>query len=164
MGFIEETGAAQHYRDARIAPIYEGTNGIQALDLAGRKLSLANGAAMTRLIADMRETCGALTNAVIAKPFAAGIDALERATSVMMTKKGTPNALAAAAPYLTLAGNVVGGWMHAKAASAKIDDAAYAKPKTALAEFYAAHVLAVTPGLVAAVESGASTISDMSSI
>jgi alkylation response protein AidB-like acyl-CoA dehydrogenase len=82
MGFIEETGAAQHYRDARIAPIYEGTNGIQALDLAGRKLSLANGAAMTRLIADMRETCGGLTNAVIAKPFAAGIDALERATSV----------------------------------------------------------------------------------
>ena len=47
MGFIEETGAAQHYRDARIAPIYEGTNGIQAMDLAGRKLALANGAAMT---------------------------------------------------------------------------------------------------------------------
>ncbi len=56
MGFIEETGAAQHYRDARIAPIYEGTNGIQAMDLAGRKLSLAGGAGMTQMLAEMRET------------------------------------------------------------------------------------------------------------
>src|SRR5665811_217973 len=60
MGFIEETGAAQHYRDARIAPIYEGTNGIQALDLSGRKLGMEGGAAMTALIADMRATAEAL--------------------------------------------------------------------------------------------------------
>ena len=68
MGFIEETGAAQHYRDARIAPIYEGTNGIQALDLAGRKLGLAGGAAMTALIADVRATGQALADQAVTAP------------------------------------------------------------------------------------------------
>ncbi|HEY1633018.1 MAG TPA: acyl-CoA dehydrogenase [Rhizomicrobium sp.] len=154
MGFIEETGAAQHYRDARIAPIYEGTNGIQALDLAGRKLSLGNGAAMKALIADTRAADWA--------PLMPGIDALERATATMMTRKGSPDALAAAVPYLQLAGTVVGGWMHAKAASAKIGDANYAKTVRSLADFYAAHVLPTAPGLVAAVESGASPFADIS--
>jgi 3-(methylthio)propanoyl-CoA dehydrogenase len=158
MGFIEETGAAQHYRDARIAPIYEGTNGIQALDLAGRKLSLANGAAMTQLVADMRVTAA---QSRIAAPFNTGIDALERATKLMMLKKGTPDALAAASSYLQLAGTVVGGWMHAKAAAANHPDAAYGKTKRALAQFYAAHVLPAAPGPVAAIESGATPLADM---
>ncbi|HTQ14184.1 MAG TPA: acyl-CoA dehydrogenase [Rhizomicrobium sp.] len=152
MGFIEETGAAQHYRDARIAPIYEGTNGIQALDLVGRKLSLANGAAMAQLLADMRATLADAQSSAIADPFRRGIDALDQATQMLLRMKGTPDALAAAAPYLTLAGNVIGGWMHAKAARA---DGA----RTHLAEFYAAHVLAPSQGLLAAVESGAGPLS-----
>ncbi|MGH6870164.1 MAG: acyl-CoA dehydrogenase [Rhizomicrobium sp.] len=156
MGFIEETGAAQYYRDARIAPIYEGTNGIQALDLAGRKLALANGAAMTALIADMRETLGQGRSESFADAFKAGIDALERATAVMLANKGTPDALGAAAPYLTLAGNVIGGWMHAKAMSADHADADIRRTKMALGEFYAAHVLAPSPGLLAAIKEGAS--------
>jgi 3-(methylthio)propanoyl-CoA dehydrogenase len=163
MGFIEETGAAQHYRDARIAPIYEGTNGIQAMDLAGRKLALANGAAMTQLIADMRETSAQLRPkdlSTIASPLDDAIAALESATRVMMEKKGAADALAAATPFLELAGDVAGGWMHAKAALAaasKIGDVGsdYRKTKRALAEFYAAHVLARAPGLLAAIESGA---------
>jgi alkylation response protein AidB-like acyl-CoA dehydrogenase len=166
MGFIEETGAAQHYRDARIAPIYEGTNGIQAIDLAGRKLALAGGAAMTGLIAEMRETAAqsrARGQDAIAAPLSAGIEALEHASALMMARKGTPDALAAAAPFLALAGDVVGGWMHAKAAlSPKPGDAGYLKTKIALAEFYAAHVLAAAPGRAAAIESGAAAIADLS--
>jgi hypothetical protein len=71
MGFIEETGAAQHYRDARILPIYEGTNGIQAIDLVGRKLTLGGGAALASLLAEIRET------AVNEPRLAEGADALE---------------------------------------------------------------------------------------
>ena len=159
MGFIEETGAAQYYRDARIAPIYEGTNGIQAIDLAGRKLALANGAAVAQLLADMRETATQLRAQkldAIAPPLDAGIAALERATRAMLDKKGTAAALAAATPYLELAGDVAGGWMHAKAALAASKlESDYGKSKIALAEFYAAHVLAPAPGRLAAIESGA---------
>jgi len=162
MGFIEETGAAQHYRDARIAPIYEGTNGIQAIDLAGRKLALANGAAVAALIADMRETAVALRAGKLdslAMPLEAGVETLERATRTMLVKKGTVDALAAASPYLRLAGDVVGGWMHAKSAlAAKRADAGYGQTKMALAEFYAAHVLAQAPGQFAAIESGAAQL------
>ena len=167
MGFIEETGAAQHYRDARIAPIYEGTNGIQAIDLAGRKLALANGAAMSQLIADMRATVAEARAAkleTISAPLDAGIGALERATRTMLAKKGTLDALAAATPYLKLAGDVIGGWMHAKsaAAAARGDyDTDYRKTKLALAEFYGAHVLARTPGRLGAIESGAAQLSTL---
>jgi hypothetical protein len=171
MGFIEETGAAQYYRDARIAPIYEGTNGIQAMDLAGRKLALANGAAVVQLLADMRETSAQLRAAkseTIATPLDAGITALERATHVMLDRKGTADALAGAMPFLELAGDVAGGWMHGKAAlaaSAKLagGDGEYLKAKIALAEFYAAHVLARAPGHLAAIESGAGTFADIAS-
>src|SRR5204862_811534 len=76
MGFIEETGAAQHYRDARIAPIYEGTNGVQALDLIGRKLAGDGGATMAGLIAAMRQVGNGGADA----PLSAAIDALESAT------------------------------------------------------------------------------------
>ncbi len=162
MGFIEETGAAQYYRDARIAPIYEGTNGIQAMDLAGRKLSLGNGAAMTKLIADMRATVAQLIAPelqTIVTPLNAGIVALERATKTMLVKKGTADSLAAAASYLKLAGDVVGGWMHAKAAIASTSAGNdFAKSKLALAQFYAIHVLAPAPGLLAPIEAGASSM------
>jgi alkylation response protein AidB-like acyl-CoA dehydrogenase len=162
MGFIEETGAAQYYRDARIAPIYEGTNGIQAMDLAGRKLSLGNGAAMTKLIADMRKTA-ATADSMIATPLNAGVDALEQATKTMLAKKGTADSLAAATGYLKLAGDVVGGWMQAKAAIAAAPASNdFARDKLALAQFYAMHVLATAPGLLAPIEAGASSMEHFS--
>jgi 3-(methylthio)propanoyl-CoA dehydrogenase len=93
MGFIEETGAAQHYRDARIAPIYEGTNGIQALDLVGRKLTNMGGKPVDDYIAAIRETCAALRGATdpdahlgtIETALGAGVDALESASGWLRT-------------------------------------------------------------------------------
>ncbi len=159
MGFIEETGAAQHYRDARIAPIYEGTNGIQAMDLAGRKIGLAGGAAMTALIADMRDAARLLDAQrfeKISRLLSAGIDALEQMTRLMITRKGTADSLAAASAYLTLAGTVIGGWLHGKAALAAANgDSTYLKTKIALAEFYATQVLAQAPALVESITSDA---------
>jgi hypothetical protein len=166
MGFIEETGAAQYYRDARIAPIYEGTNGIQAMDLAGRKLSLGNGAAMAKLIAEMRTTVAELTApelATLVTPLNAGIVALEHATKTMLQRKGTADSLAAATSYLRLAGDVVGGWMHARAAIAASparDD--FSKSKIALAQFYAMHILAPAPGTLTVIEAGAMAMESFS--
>jgi len=145
MGFIEETGAAQHYRDARILPIYEGTNGIQAIDLIGRKLCMSGGAAMTALLAEMR------ADAAEAPRLSAGIEAMGQATAWLIDKKGAPDALAGATSFLRLCGDVVGGWMLLKMATA---DEAYAPLWT----FYAEQVLAGAPGLVPAVVQGAAAL------
>ncbi len=91
-GFIEETGAAQFYRDARIAPIYEGTNGIQAMDLAGRKLGMENGKGARDLLIEMRST--ALADKAIAGPLRAAIAACERATDWMIANRGSADSLA----------------------------------------------------------------------
>jgi len=144
-GFIEETGAAQFYRDARITPIYEGTNGIQAMDLAGRKLGLENGKAARDLLIEMRSTT--IADKKIAVPLHDAIAACERATDWMLANRGTPDSLGAATTYLKLMGDTVGGWMLAKGA----DDAARAQ----LARFYAAQVLTLAGGLADTVESGA---------
>ncbi len=125
MGFIEETGAAQYYRDARIAPIYEGTNGIQAMDLVGRKLSMDGGEAAKALIADMKTTLADLSGLYAGKPverFATAVEAVEDATLWLLDRKADPDAaadvLAAADAYLKLLGDVIGGWMLAKGALA----------------------------------------------
>jgi hypothetical protein len=144
-GFIEETGAAQFYRDARIGPIYEGTNGIQAMDLAGRKLGLENGKAARDLLIEMRST--AVADKTIAAPLHDAIAACERATDWMLAHRGTPDSLGAATTYLKLMGDTVGGWMLAKGA----DDEARAQ----LARFYAAQVLTGANGLADTVEAGA---------
>jgi alkylation response protein AidB-like acyl-CoA dehydrogenase len=149
MGFIEETGAAQHYRDARIAPIYEGTNGIQALDLVGRKVGLDKGAAMQSLCADMAATAQMLDGelAAVGARLSAGVAALERATDWIVANGG-PAAMAAATPYLKLAGDVTGGWMLARQAQAAAgSDDPWLKGKAALARVYATQVLAQAPGL-----------------
>jgi alkylation response protein AidB-like acyl-CoA dehydrogenase len=149
MGFIEETGAAQHYRDARIAPIYEGTNGIQAIDLVGRKVSMQDGAVMDALCAEMHATAETLDGelASVGSRLEAGVAALERATDWVLQNKG-PNALAAATPYLKLAGDVIGGWMLAKQAQAVADGADdWSRSKAALARVFASQVLAQAPGL-----------------
>jgi alkylation response protein AidB-like acyl-CoA dehydrogenase len=145
-GFIEETGAAQFYRDARITPIYEGTNGIQAMDLAGRKLGLENGKAARDLLIEMRTT--KITDKKIAAPLHDAIAACERATDWMLASKGTPDALGAATTYLKLMGDTVGGWMLAKGAQGD-------EPRAGLARFYAAQVLTGANGLADTVEAGA---------
>jgi alkylation response protein AidB-like acyl-CoA dehydrogenase len=151
MGFIEETGAAQHYRDARIAPIYEGTNGIQAIDLSGRKLGVDRGEAMRELCAEMLLTAEALGEvpdlAPAAPRLAAGVAALERATDWQVAHAGA-EALVSATPYLKLAGDVIGGWVLARhALAAQGADAPWLRAKATLLKLYASQVLAHAPGL-----------------
>ena len=159
MGFIEETGAAQHYRDARIAPIYEGTNGIQAIDLAGRKLSLAGGHAMRALLTEMRSGLPDLDGPV-SKTLGTAIAAAERATDWLILNRGSSDALAGATAYLKLLGDVVGGWQLARAAAAapRLADKSYARGKLALARLYASQVLTSAPGLADAVCAGAAEL------
>jgi alkylation response protein AidB-like acyl-CoA dehydrogenase len=171
MGFIEETGAAQHYRDARIAPIYEGTNGIQALDLTGRKLGLAGGAAMRALIGDLRASARVLLErahpamAPIGRRLNEATDALEIAASWMSERRGRPDAMAGATAFLTLMGDVMGGWLLAKAALAaaagRAGDEAFARTRIGLAQHYAETVLARAPGQAAGVMQGAAALEAM---
>ena len=113
MGFVEETGAAQHYRDSRIAPIYEGTNGIQAMDLVGRKLRRDGGEGMRALIADL-ESIEALAQsskldlAVCVHALKSGIETVKTGTDIMLNAD-EGDALAGATPYLNLVANVISG-------------------------------------------------------
>ena len=159
MGFIEETGAAQHYRDARIAPIYEGTNGIQAMDLVGRKLRLNNGETLRALCAEMALTAETLAQdpglTAVGRRLAAGVAALERATDAVLAADNV-GALAAATPFLKLAGDVIGGWVlgrHALAAAGSDDP--WLVAKGGLARLYASQVLALAPGLADGICDGA---------
>jgi 3-(methylsulfanyl)propanoyl-CoA dehydrogenase len=159
MGFIEETGAAQHYRDARIAPIYEGTNGIQAIDLVGRKVRMAEGAVMRALCGELAVTAESLTEvpelAPVGRRLAAGVAALERATAWVLANGGSPS-LAAATPYLKLAGDVIGGAMLGRQALAAAgSDDPWLQGKAALARLYASQVLAQAPGLADGLMEGA---------
>jgi alkylation response protein AidB-like acyl-CoA dehydrogenase len=176
MGFIEETGAAQYYRDARITPIYEGTNGIQAMDLVGRKLSMDGGDAAMALIADFKTVLPALGKLYSGKPverFAAAVEAAEDATLWMLDRKKEPESaadvLAGADAYLKLLGDVTGGWMLARgalAARARLDagdgDTAWLNGKIALYEVYAANVLGHCSSRLAAIGQGGDLLSRMS--
>ena len=170
MGFVEETGAAQHYRDARILPIYEGANGIQAIDLMGRKLALGKGRAVRELVGEIFPTAGALKSAddawlhTIGARLEAGLAAVQSATGWMLERRGhaQPDALAGATPYLQLLGDVVGGWMLAKGALVASEALArgegpadYYRTKIVLARVYAEQVLSRAPGLAQAVSQGA---------
>jgi len=173
MGFIEETGAAQHLRDARIAPIYEGTNGIQANDLAARKLGRDGGAAARELIAEMRALDGPLGAApgddiaVVRRHLSTGLDALASATDWTATTvaKDMARALAGSVPYLTLLGTVAGGWLLAKGAlaaqaalAARPSDGRFLEAKVLTARFFGEHRLAVAPGMLPAVIDGATVV------
>lgn len=176
MGYMEETGAAQFYRDARITPIYEGTNGVQAMDLVGRKLSQDGGQAALDLIADMKTTLPQLDRLYSGKPverFRAAIEALQDATLWLLDAKKdagrAADVLAAADAYLKLMGDVIGGWMLARAALAAREalDAGQADPvwlngKIALYEVYAANVLGHASSRLAAVGQGSALLERMS--
>jgi hypothetical protein len=157
MGFIEETGAAQHYRDARILPIYEGTNGIQALDLLGRKLLRDRGAAMTDLIAELRGGLPELPE--LRGPLAEAVEILE-ATTVWLLDAGEdslPKGAAGATPYLNLCGTVIGAWLLARSAAAQDGGTAPAETRLKTARFYADNLLGEATGLARAVTRGAET-------
>jgi alkylation response protein AidB-like acyl-CoA dehydrogenase len=168
-GFVEETGAAQHYRDARILPIYEGANGIQAIDLMGRKLALGKGQAVRELVDDIMPTAAELKSAddawlhAVGARLEAGIAAVQSSTGWLIERRGhaQPDALAGATPYLKLLGDVVGGWMLGKgalAASRRLakgdGDADYCRMKIGLARVFGEQVLAQAPGLTQAVTQG----------
>jgi 3-(methylthio)propanoyl-CoA dehydrogenase len=168
MGYVEETGVAQHFRDARIAPIYEGTNGIQALDLVGRKLPYDGGAFVKGFLADQRAIVGELPDALsaLAGPLGDALEVLERTTDWIFEHRGTPNdVFAGATPYLRIFGTVVGGMMLAKGAAAaqRLLDAGdttafstdYLEARITVARFYAEQLLPQVHGLVGAVTSGA---------
>jgi len=166
MGFIEETGAAQHLRDARIAPIYEGTNGIQAIDLVGRKLARDGGTAMGELIEDVRQTiedCATSSNPelpVLAEALKPACDALEAATAFMLNASDQDR-LAGATAYLKLAGDVTGGWLlcvGAVAAQRKIKEAdgdeSYARARISIANIFAQSILTGAQGLLGEIKIG----------
>ena len=165
MGFVEETGAAQFYRDIRIAPIYEGTNGIQAIDLVMRKLPMAGGAVIERLVGMMRTVAERLSDDEELTRFGLhlgdGLEAVEEAVGVLTARiEQSPNdALAGASPFLRLLGTVAGGWLMGKAALAARDmlesgdgDADFLRAKIATARFYGEQILPSVIGLIEAVE------------
>ncbi|RYY99662.1 MAG: acyl-CoA dehydrogenase, partial [Alphaproteobacteria bacterium] len=167
MGFMSETAAAQFYLDARILPIYEGTNGIQAIDLVGRKLSMNDGAAMKSMIVDIRTTVrdARASNqpkfVAIADRLGVAADALESATAWMTEtmQASRETALTGATSYLRLAGDVVGGHFLTRAALAQQSDAdREADRSLALASFFAEDTLARAPGLVAGITSASSAL------
>jgi alkylation response protein AidB-like acyl-CoA dehydrogenase len=150
MGYIEETGAAQHFRDARITPIYEGTNGIQAADLVGRKLTGDDGAALFALITDMRRE--ARHDALIAL-----IAACEGVGRYMLAAD-TDDRLAGSYPFLTMLSVAVCGWLmekQARIAEQSAGDPAFRAIKRAGADFYLDRIVPEALGLNAAATAGA---------
>ncbi|MGH7059330.1 MAG: acyl-CoA dehydrogenase [Stellaceae bacterium] len=169
MGYIEETGAAQYLRDARIAPIYEGTNGIQAGDLVGRKLRHDRGMAAAELFADIETTIVALDRphphlAGVGAELRRGLAALRAATSDLVGA-AEDRAAAGAAPYLEIFGIVASGWLIARqalAADRQITvgdgDALFLAAKIQTARFFAEHFLARAPGCLAAALGGGTVL------
>jgi acyl-CoA dehydrogenase len=166
MGFIEETGAARLLRDARIAPIYEGTNGIQAIDLVMRKLPLSGGAAVNKLIADFKadaeaaRACNAPSLAGVADHLDRAIVDLETATGYLQSAIADgrqTDALTGATPYLRLFGLTATTAMLARGALADMD-APQAAGRAALARFAAIHLAPETAGLAVTVTTGADSL------
>jgi butyryl-CoA dehydrogenase len=177
MGFIEETGAAQYYRDARILAIYEGTTAIQANDLVGRKTSRDGGAVAKGIIGQIHKTEAALATAAageygddlqaIRKRLVEGTRALDDVVNYVVAniKTDIKGVFSGSVPYLKLAGIVLGGWQMARAALVAVDklkagdgDAQFYKAKIATARFYADHVLTQASSLRTAVVEGSAGV------
>ncbi|MFU8840473.1 MAG: acyl-CoA dehydrogenase [Nitriliruptoraceae bacterium] len=170
MGFVEETGVAQHYRDARIAPIYEGTNGIQALDLVGRKLPMDGGAFIAGFLADLRTEVAALPDPLeaIRTSLVDALEVTERTTRWLGEHREAMDDVAAGAtPYLRLLATVVGGVLLARGAAAAQrlleagasgDEARFLTAKVTIARFFATQLVPTVHGLAPAVTAGAADL------
>jgi len=172
MGFIEETGAAQYYRDAKILTIYEGTTAIQANDLVGRKTARDGGTSVKAMAAQIQKTEAELAanggaNALaVAKRLKAAREAFNDVVDfVAANAKANPNAaFAGSVPYLMLAGNLMAGWQLARALlvaedlSAKGQDVPFMQAKITTARFYADHILSRAPGVRDAIVEGAEAV------
>lgn len=172
MGFIEETGAAQHYRDSKILTIYEGTTAIQANDLVGRKTARDGGSTAKAIAAQMEATEKALlaSNNTAALAIAENLGRartafLQAVDFVISHSKSDPNAVfAGSVPYLMLSGNVVAGWQMARSAlaalacMAKGEDTEFMQAKLSTAQFYAEHILSKAEGQKHAILHGAASV------
>jgi alkylation response protein AidB-like acyl-CoA dehydrogenase len=155
MGFVEETGAAQHYRDARIAPIYEGTNGIQAADLVTRKLGLENGEALDALFADVaRESDRALRELA---------QTCREIARWMSEEASLDDRLAGSVPFTAMSAVAVAGWQLARQAEAVANGAApsLAKTKPVTARYFLEHVVPEALGLAASARGGAGLLYEL---
>lgn len=173
MGYIEETGAAQHFRDSRITTIYEGTTGIQANDLIGRKIARDGGSAAAEVLAQMRDVASSAAGAadeslkLIGRSLSEGIDALNESVDYVVAnfRDDMRSTSVGAVPLLKLFGIVTGGWLMARealAAQAGIGaasgaEAAFLQNKLVTTRFYAEHVLSQAAGLARTVSSGAAS-------
>jgi acyl-CoA dehydrogenase len=166
MGYIEETGAAQHYRDARITAIYEGTNGIQAIDLVTRKLPLEGGDAVRAYLDELRQTLKAVlaTNdpAFGNTGYRLGqlIGCVDRATQWLLAQRGSDAALAGATPYLRMIGTLAGGCMLAEQALAALRESGDGAARIALTRFFAENIAPQASGLERSVTEGAESITN----
>ena len=170
MGFVEETGAAQHYRDIRIAGIYEGTNGIQAIDLVGRKLNMRNGDVVFELLTQIDETVTKLNEKgleEIGLPLKEANESLKTA-STWLLENGAGNSdavLAGATPYLRMFGTTIGGWLMANSAlsaqqllTEATENTEFLQAKIETARFFAQQLLPQATGLLASVTSGSDSM------
>ena len=149
MGFIEETGAAQHYRDARIAPIYEGTNGIQAADLVTRKLGYEGGGVLASLFTDVAADCADV-------PDLAALAADCHAIAAWMTGASIDDKLAGSSAFCTMAAVAVAGWqLQRQARAVAAQDGPLAATKPVIARYFAEHLVPEARGLKAAALGGA---------
>ncbi len=169
-GYIEETGAAQHLRDSRISPIYEGTNGIQAIDLVGRKLRMGEGKVMRDLLDEIGGFVEGLAEMgpeyeTIKVNLADSLQAVEEAT-IWLNEKGKEDplqAISGATPFLRMLGQLVGGWFLARLAigainNEEIGDEEFRKSKLTVANFYAEQLLPLTRAQLGAVTAGSSDL------
>jgi len=175
MGFIEETGAAQYYRDSKILTIYEGTTAIQANDLIGRKTGRDGGqtakgiaAQIANTEADLLKSGSANAKAIAARLKAAREAFLDVVDFVVAGAKASPNAVfAGSVPYLMLTGNLVAGWqmgralLVAEAELAKGNDAVFMQSKITTARFYADHILTKVPGMRDSIVEGADSVTEL---
>ena len=167
MGYVEETGAAQHLRDSRIAPIYEGTNGIQAMDLVGRKLRRDGGEEMRKLISDIKEIKALAEKSssaeglnVCVRALASGIDTLSTATDILLNAKDE-DALSVATPYLNLCANVLSGALLIKAVVNGLNaDDALAGSMASLARYHALSVMPRAASELEFIRAGADPVFD----
>ncbi len=168
MGYVEETGVAQYYRDVRITSVYEGTNGIQAIDLVGRKLQMRNGAKVHELLDQIAETARNLPEqlATLREPLESAVGAARRCSNWLL-EHGGDDALAGASPYQRLMANLVGAWLLAKSAQvswellssgASETETEFLRGKGVTAEFFCTQILPQACALESAVTAGSGAL------